>query len=167
MYDILYDAALEYNKLLNIRYKILLGRKNHLYILMVHFPKESFFHLAGLQHLKDITFPSTNKERIYKEILNKKITIKDIQKSVFYNTAFIEDRLLIFQYLQGMFNSNTSTYLINTNQYVRYTTIKADYLCEQKISSSILYLFLILETKHPQFENECKACSFFIKRKLD
>lgn len=45
------------------------GRKGKSYEIMLHFPPECFFHLSGLQHLTDITFPSKNKERIYKEIL--------------------------------------------------------------------------------------------------
>lgn len=82
MSDILYGAAIEYKKLNDTIYKIILGRKG-----------KSFYHLAGLQHLKDITFPSTNKERIYKEILKKRVTIDNIKKSIFYSEAFIEERM--------------------------------------------------------------------------
>ena len=71
MSDILYDAAMEYKKLERTVYRIIVGRKGYSYPIMLHFPPESFFHLAGLQHLTDLTYPSTNKERIYKEILKK------------------------------------------------------------------------------------------------
>lgn len=56
MQDILYDAAIIYEKLKDIVYKIVVGRKGKSYSIMLHFPPESFFHLAGLQHLTDITF---------------------------------------------------------------------------------------------------------------
>ena len=65
MSDLLYNAAVEYQRLQNVVYKIIVGRKGKSYTLQLHFPPESFFHLTGLQHLTDITFPSTNKERIY------------------------------------------------------------------------------------------------------
>ena len=71
MSDILYDAAMEYKKLERTVYRIIVGRKGYSYPIMLHFPPESFFHLAGLQHLTDLTYPSTNKERIYKEISKK------------------------------------------------------------------------------------------------
>ena len=54
MQDILYDAAISYKNLRNIRYEIKLGRKNKAYDLMVHFPADSFFHLIGMQHLEEL-----------------------------------------------------------------------------------------------------------------
>ena len=73
---------------------------------MLHFPPESFFHLAGLQHLEDITFPSQNRERIYKEILNKNLTIEDINTSVFYKESYLEERLNDFRFLKDMIETN-------------------------------------------------------------
>ena len=54
MQDILYDAAVSYKNLRNVRYEIKLGRKNKAYDLMVHFPADSFFHLVGMQHLEEL-----------------------------------------------------------------------------------------------------------------
>ncbi len=167
MTDVLYNAAIEYQKLKDIIYKIVLGRKKRAYNIMLHFPPESFYHLAGLQHLEDITFPSTNKERIYKEILKKNLTINDINISVFYNECFIEERLLNFRFLKEMIESNAFYYLINSREYIRYTRIKADYLCEHKQQSDILYLFLAIEKLYPKFENECRGCSFLKKHDCD
>ncbi|MBO5302686.1 MAG: hypothetical protein J6A92_01400 [Lachnospiraceae bacterium] len=48
MPDLLYDAAVEYQKLKSIIYKIVVGRKKQSYNINLHFPPESFFHLAGL-----------------------------------------------------------------------------------------------------------------------
>lgn len=167
MSDILYDAAIEYQKLKKIIYRIVIGRKNKSYTIMLHFPPESFFHLAGLQHLTDITFPSKNKERIYKEILNKKISINDIKKSAFFEKWFIEERLENFYHLEKMLDSNAVTYLINSKRYISYTSIRADYLCERGIEKDIVYLFVVRQQTAPKFENECKGCSFFTKHEDD
>ncbi len=167
MQDILYDAAIIYEKLKDIVYKIVVGRKGKSYSIMLHFPPESFFHLAGLQHLTDITFPSKNKERIFKEILNKKLTIEDISKSVFWDKWLIQERLQNFAHIEEMLDSNLITFLINVRRYITYTSIKADYLCQNRIHSDTLYLFLVIERYCPKFENECKACSFFTKRNID
>lgn len=165
--DLLYQAALEYKKLQNVIYKILVGRKGKTYTLMLHFPEESFFHLVGLQHLTDITFPSKNKERIYREILSRKIADEDIKKSVFYEKWFIEERLSNLHHLQRMFESNSITYLIHQQQYVEYTTIKADYLCEYMIVDGTIYFFSKIQKINPKFDNECKGCSFFKKHQTD
>lgn len=167
MSDLLYDAAVEYEKLKNVVYKIIVGRKGYSYSLMLHFPPESFFHLSGLQHLTDLTFPSTNKERIYKEIIKGRLTESDIKKSIFYEKWFVEERLLSFSFLEEMIDSNSITYLINAKRYIKYTNIKADYLCERTISSEVLYLFLVIERHYPKFTNECKGCSFFRKHGYD
>ena len=58
--DLLWNAAVIYGELNNVGYSILLGRKKQMYQLDICFPYESFYHLAGLQHLPDITYPSKN-----------------------------------------------------------------------------------------------------------
>lgn len=166
MRDILYDAAVEYQKLRGIIYNIVIGRKNKSFKIRLHFPPESFFHLAGLQHLEDITFPSTNKERIYKEILKQRFTIKDIESSVFFKKWFIEERLENFKLLQSMIESNSFYYKINTSKYIQYTSIKADYLCEHIHELNTIYLFIVM-ARCPKFENECKGCSLFTKHDYD
>ncbi len=113
MTDILYEAALEYQKLKNWIYNIILGRKGDAYYINLHFPPEAFFHLAGLQHLSDLTFPSSNKERIYKEILRKKFTLKHIKKSVFYEEYHIEERIAYLRFLVLMIEFNSIYYRVN------------------------------------------------------
>lgn len=168
MEDILYDAAFEYNKLKDTAYEIILGRKNVSYRLLLCFPPEAFYHLAGLQHLKDITFPSTNKERIFKEILKKKITYKTIQKSIFLDEYYIQERVANLPLLEKILDSNSVTYLINKKEYMKYTTIKADYLFEYKDSDvDIFYLFSVLVRNSSHFKDECKGCSFFKKHETD
>lgn len=167
MPDILCSAAKEYQKLKNIKYRIVIGRKGKSYNIMLHFPPEAFFHLAGLQHLEDITFPSTNKERIYKEILQGKFTLENIRASVFYEKCFIEERLLDFSLLKEMIESDSLYYMINLQRYIQYTNIKADYLCEYKYEKEIVYLFLVIEKFYPKFKDECKGCSLFTKHGYD
>lgn len=127
------------------------------------FVQQLLFHLAGLQHLTDITFSFKNKERIYKEILKGSITTKNIKKSVFYNKYLIEERLQCVQHLGNLIETNVVHYLINKNQFIRYTSIRADYLCEYERKSDIIYLFLVVVKNNPKFENECRGCSLFQK----
>ncbi|MBO5302687.1 MAG: hypothetical protein J6A92_01405 [Lachnospiraceae bacterium] len=117
--------------------------------------------------MNDITFPSTNRERIYKEILKQKLTINDIKTSEFYEKWFIEERLSNFKVLRDIIEGNSFYYKINARKYIEYTDIKADYLCEHKQDINTIYLFLVIQKLYPKFENECKGCSLFTKHNYD
>lgn len=169
MSDLLYDAAVRYKQLENDTYEILLGRKGKLYTLMLHFPAESFYHLVGLQHLTDITFPSQNRERIFKEILQRNITMETLKKSVFFEENFISERIENLYLIENIISTNDGiSYRINPKDYIKYTTIQADYLFEyKKVIPQIFYFFSVIEKSNPRFTNECKGCSFFCKHKID
>ena len=169
MNDLLYQAALRFEKLTSKGYRIILGRKTKTYELQLRFPQDSFFHLAGLQHLGDFTFSSQNKERIYKEILQKEITLVDLQKSIFFDTFFISERLYCLLQLERMLDNCNPIFLINPVEYVKYTRIRADYLYEYSVPDSttdILYFFLI-KSNDPPTKDIYMGCSFFKKRDKD
>ena len=169
MEDILYTAALEYEKLLAKGYHILLGRKCKIYILNLRFKKADFFHLAGLQHLTDITFSSKNKERIFKNILSRKISNEMLKKSVFYEKFCIEERIANLKRLEEMLDSNQFMFLINHKEYLKYTKIYADYLCEYFLPENqkeCLYFFTV-KVLNPVILNEVAGCSFFKKHEID
>lgn len=167
MNDILYDIACMYSALKNVTYKVVLGRKGQSYELMLHFPADSFFHLAGLHYLTDLNFKTTNKTLIFRKILNHELTIEDIQKSVFYVKYDIEDRLSSLHLLCEIIESADAKYLINQNLYRTYTTIIADYLMEYQKESEVFYLFCFAVRQNPIFVNECICRSFFRKNKTD
>ena len=169
MEDLLYSAALEYEKLLNKGYYILLGRKCKIYILNLRFKKSDFFNLEGLQHLTDIKFSTTNKERIYKEILNRKNSNEMLKKSVFYEKYCIAERIAYLKRLEEMLDSNQFMFLINNKEYLKYTKIYADYLCEYFLPENqkeCLYFFTVKVLK-PVISNEVEGCSFFKKHNID
>lgn len=166
MQDILYDAAENFYKLKDVKYRVKLGRKRNTYDFIVHFPPETFFHLAGLQHLTDIVFPSTNKERIFKEILDHNITINYLKKSIYYESEKIEERITNLYLLEIMLENNKVAYKINPKELAKYSSIVADYLVEYK-DVDTFYLFIVKEYLNPQFDGEHKGRSFFKKSKVD
>ena len=169
MEDILYSAAIEYEKLLDKGYYILLGRKNKKYILNLRFKRADFFHLAGLQHLTDITFSTKNKERIFKEILSKRISNEVLKKSVFYEKFCIEERIVNLKRLEEMLDSSQFLFLINHKEYLKYTKIYADYLCEYFLpenQNECLYFFTV-KVLSTTVLNEVAGCSFFKKHDVD
>lgn len=169
MGDLLYDAAIQYKSLLNKGYDIVLGRKSKTYLVKIRFSQDSFYHLAGLQHLTDITYTSKNKERIYKDILARKITYETISKSVFYEEYFVEERITYLKRLEEMLDSCQFMFLINHKEYIKFTRIYADYLCKYVLPEDkqvILYFFTV-KVKSSRIKNEFKGCSFFKKHDID
>lgn len=156
-----------YSSWKDITYKIILGRKQKTYELMLHFPAKSFFHIAGLQHLTDLDFGTKSKAFIFKKILDKEITISDLQESVFYEEWNIENRIANIGLILDMIELGKAKYLINRNVYKAYTKIKADYLMEYDIDQCIFYLFSLIVQNNPDFANECVCCSFFRKERVD
>ena len=164
--DILYEAAVKYARLRYVAYEIILGRKGKTFELILHFPYESFFHLVGMQHLEDLTFPSSNKERIFKDIIEGKLKIEDLKKSKNYDKWHVEERIGNLYLIEDILENNKVLYKINPRLYAQYTQIFADYLLEYK-DIDILYLFVVKERDYPKFENEHKGCSFFKKYHTD
>ena len=52
--DKLQQRAIAFKQLINYQYKIKLGRKGQIHNIVIDFQKQDFFHLIGLQKLKDI-----------------------------------------------------------------------------------------------------------------
>ena len=66
MADIL-QAAKAYKKILDVEYQVILGRKGKNLSLAISFEEHHFFHLAGLQYLKDLSRVLTeSREQIFR-----------------------------------------------------------------------------------------------------
>ncbi len=167
MEDILHKTAVNYMCLLNIGYKIVLGKKGKPYYIDLNFYEESFFHLIGLQHLTDLQQLKGNKERIYKEILDCSITYEDIKKSKHFDEWRVEERITYLEYLEELLDKNEITFLIKPKEYVLYTAIKADYLFEYSLNQATTLYFFSVKAMIPKVENECVGCSFFRKYDRD
>ena len=169
MQNTLYNAAKKFGELCNKGYHIVLGRKNQMYRLDIRFPAESFYHLIGLQHLEDLTFPSKNKERIYKEILSGRITQEFIEKSIFYKEWNIEERTEVSIYLEEMLDHLPQYFRINLIEFKKNTRIKADYLAllhSSENEKKFVYYFLIHSYLY-ELPNRFVSCSLFRKQDKD
>lgn len=159
--DLLYECAVSFEKLLHIQYHFVLGRKGNLKEFHLSFDKSDFHHLAGLHKLKDINALQIGKRsKIFDAILSQNITIKDIQKSEFYNQMYtrLEPLLNIEKFLddnQLIFHYNEKNRL--------YSVIKADYLLENQYQNQSVYLFLGARTN----ENNQMCRTLFPKNVVD
>ncbi len=150
MEDILYKAALTFQKINEYDYNFILGNsRRQITITSASTVKGEFTHIIGLDHLTDIPIVTANslwqKEVIFKNILKRKITYNHISGSKYINnvtnpeqTYDIQKRISMFQYADvtldnaytGNFlkwNVNKSNILLPSGKHTR-STILADYL---------------------------------------
>lgn len=158
----LLDSAIAYKELLNIEYKIILGRKGRLTEFYIHFKKENFFHLIGLQNLRDINFPTKNKEEIFDLILNETITYDLISKSCFFNSIHSR-RLEPFIDIISILDNNNLVFKYNRGAY-SWSNIECKYILENLQYDDPIFIFIDEDNKDKK-KMYCR--SFFKKDKTD
>ncbi len=152
--DDLKRAAMIFQGLLNVKYKIILGKKRKLTEFYIDFQKEDFFHLIGLQYLKDLPYLRKSRDIVFDKIINGEITLTDISKSYFYEA--ITQRIQDFLLFETLLDSNDIAFKYAKNRST-FSNISAEYLLLTSYEGRTNYIFI------DQFTNRvCKGCrSFF------
>ena len=156
--DKLKEAALLFQKLLGVKYKPILGNKGKLTEFYIDFNKEDFFHLIGLQYLKDLPQLKKNRAFIFDKILSDNITENQISKSCFYTD--IEQRISDFLLFEELLDSNETVFKYSFNRS-SFSDIRAEYLLKTTYKIRTNYIFI---DKRTNIDN--KFCrSFFFNDK--
>ena len=153
------DALQAFSKLFNTEYEFLLGRKNKTVTLRIEFQKMHFFHLAGLQYLKDLPRLAFSSELIFDQIESGTISSSYIESSI--NYSFIEKRLSFLPRLESIFDSNDTIFRYNSTLQA-FSVIEADFLMKNAMNNTNLFTFLSKDKNGKYF---CK--SFFPDDKKD
>ena len=84
--DLLYSAGKQFEKLVNIEYRIILssGRNKSLERICIDFDLADLYHMLGLQHLDDIELPN-NRKAVLDKILSGEISDEYVSKSKYYS----------------------------------------------------------------------------------
>ena len=80
------DALHSFQNMLDLEYEFVLGRKGKSVRLTVEFQKMHFFHLAGLQYLKDLPRLAFSAELIFDQLTDGTISADYIESSRQYET---------------------------------------------------------------------------------
>ena len=156
--DLLYISACEFQNLLHKQYNAVVGYKGKLTDISFYFLPSHYYHLIGLHKLSDIPKISGNlkiKMAMLKDIINRKITYDDIQKSSFIQE--IAERIRYAANIKDIINSIDKGKVILGFNGKQMTRIQADFLIPQNHSGGYLHLFLNHENK----KNLYVPCSFF------
>lgn len=145
--NLLQEVAVEYAKLFE---------NNYLYTLKngaaveVYFAAQNFHHLIGLQKLKDVDvvmlINGNNTGRVFKNIIEGRITFADIKKSIYFDE--IEGRLRHFNQISRIIEFEKI--IVNFNQSLLPSTrIPADYILYKR-SNDNQFLNLFLKKDKPK-----------------
>ena len=106
--DILETAARSFEKLLTIKYEVILGRRGTTVVVNLSFHKEDFYHLAGLQYLTDIQQLKGSRSSIFDKILNdNKFRQRILKSKVIYK---ITERIKFLAQLETLLDANETVF---------------------------------------------------------
>ena len=157
--DPLLEAASLYRQFINCEYHILAGKNQKQWELVLIFGPEHFYHLIGLQKLRDISPVISNprsKKALFENILSGKVTYSDISSSK--TLSYVGERLAYFNRMDELF---LESIVLRFDPRKAYCTINADVLFFKNIDESYLHIFF----KHFK-ENKYAPCTFFLDKTL-
>lgn len=158
--DKLAGCARAFEKLLDIQYRIIIGRKGKSTKLCIGFSKLDFHHLMGLGKLKDLHIATRNRSVIFDEILAGKTTYETITKSRYIH--LIENRFQPLAHIEKLFDDNRLVFRYNP-KINRFSLIEADYLLSTPFLGNDIYIFLAALEENSRYF--CR--SFFPKEQKD
>lgn len=161
--DLLYASAYTFHALMENVYTFILGRKGHLKEVILGFSEEDFHHLVGLHKLKDLDIARANRQKVFRDILAKRITCNDLKKSSHFQN--ISNRLETFPRLETLLDTSQLVFRYNSKLYP-YSAIKSELLIKMGDGIILEIAFLFLDKKDK--EKSIYFCrSFFPLEKKD
>lgn len=137
--DKLQERAIAFRRLMNYQYVIKLGRKGQIYNFVIDFQNQDFFHLIGLQKLTDLRFLKRSSEYIFNNCLKGNLTYPMLKKSKYFTE--LGYRFDCFNLLENILDNNELIFKCNINSMRIYSTIRADYLLQNKKDDLNFYIF--------------------------
>lgn len=137
--DKLLSCATAFERLLNVQYLIIIGRKGKAVELRIGFSAMDFHHLMGLGKLKDLRIARENREQVFLDILEKRIDYQTISASRYIGS--IENRFEPLSDIEQLLDDNRLIFRYNNRQNV-FSLIEADYLLSTPHTGTDIYIFV-------------------------
>ena len=122
--DKLQKCAKAFEKLLEIQYRIIIGRKGKTVELVIGFSKLDFHHLMGLGKLKDLRIAKQNRSSVFDEIIIGSTTYETLAKSRYLSQ--IENRFEPLALIEQLLDDNRLIFRYNA-KLNQFSLIEADY----------------------------------------
>lgn len=158
--DKLLKCVQEFEKLIDVQYRIIIGRKGKTVEFCIGFSKLDFHHLMGLGKLKDLRIAKRNRELVFNEILSGHISYETVAKSRYIDS--IQNRFSPLVHIEHIFDDNRMVFRYNA-KLNQFSLIEADYLLSTPYEGTDIYIFIAENKDSGQYY--CR--SFFPKEKKD
>lgn len=160
--DELQRCAGNYMRLVNIKYRIIVGRKGETLEFVIGFHPSNFHHLAGLHKLIDVShFQDIRRSDVLKKLLSGEYSMKDVENSKYIKK--IRERIDLVAGLEDFLDSNEFIFRYDSHKN-KGSRIKADFLLQSKKNEREAYLFLV---KRSPDGSECACGSMFFRTGKD
>ena len=156
--------------MINVKYEFHVSEKRKIRKMILSFSKKEFFHLAGLQYLKDVALPK-NRNTTVQDVLDKKITDELLEKSKYYVNSLkeeknIRERICELQYLEQYLDTNNIIKIFSVKDTpFLHSDINADYVIESSLTQRSKTVYIFLKERKEQQGVYCLV-SFFVKKNL-
>lgn len=150
-----------FRKMTHLKYNLAISHKKVLYEFELTFTEKEFYHLCGLQYIKDIDIPR-NVKKLSNEITSGRLCDDYLETSKYYTEvpesyADVKSRINGLQYLENFIDNKNLIV-----QYVKfknpYSCINADYLIKSNHNGMEACIFLRQRSR----SNDFCLCSFFV-----
>jgi len=149
----LQECARAFEKLLDKKYHIVIGRKGKTVDLTVGFSQHDFHHLMGLGKLKDLRIATQNRSTVFSEILNGNISEKTINQSRYVSK--IQSRFSPLSAIEQIFDKNSLVFRYNAKQ-ATFSAIQADFLLSTPHKGNDSLAFACPDSPDCRFSNSCR-----------
>lgn len=98
-------------------------------VFLLRFLPEQYHHLAGFQHLRDLTnisHPATGAGRFYRDVKKGRISEDEILRSAQFGE--IAERLQSFSYIEQILCAGQTKIIVSFDPQKAHSQIKADYM---------------------------------------
>lgn len=137
--DRLQKCAKAFEKLLEIQYRIIIGRKGKTAELVIGFSKLDFHHLMGLGKLKDLRLAKQNRGLVFDGIIGGTITYETLTDSRYLSQ--IENRFEPLAFIERLLDDNSLVFRYNA-KLNQFSLIEADYLLSTPFENTDIYIFI-------------------------
>ena len=155
---------------MKVSYEFRVSEKRKIKRILLDFSQKDFFHLAGFQHLKDVSLPR-NRAKTVEYILNRKITDETLLKSKYYyrrekDEKNIRGRIGELRYLEEYLDTNNIIKIFSTKEFFcLHSTIDAEYIIESSLPERKKTVYIFLKERREKLGIYC-IVSFFEKGNL-
>lgn len=155
--DILQQCAMNFDRLANYSYRIIVGRKGVTREFLITFNRSEFHHLAGLHKLKsNLVFTKDSRLSVFTKLVSGDLSLIQIQHEAEY--PLIKNRIKNLVKLEEFLDSNELVFRFDYRRAYP-TAIRADFLMQNELDGETVYLFLAKRR-----ENESYVCKSFFQK---